>query len=288
MGTNSNRNDCRECIELIVSCLLENVQHFVGQDIYTAWVKSVASEVFRMWSSHLGGGSPETDARIDKKAWLSLARTVRSLRGTASASVCQDLQFELARHTILNGYSDTENIIGYNENKDNWLAAAVTKSLQDWGVLTGSGCGQRSWSVLATANAGFAKLARNFPDNEPTMCYSLVECSVCCVALAMLDFGRVTGVRNDGIKDGEAKQTNENDDDFTIIAFCCALDEMFESADRISSLSRSRIMQNKCFPLASSVVECLKSYIRLLKGQLVSVKALEKKQKTMDSYFQKE
>jgi hypothetical protein len=44
-------------------------------------------------------------------------------------------------------------------------------------------------------------------------------------------------------------------------------------------------MQNKCFPLASSALECIKSYAKLLKGKLAPPKKGETKQTTMDSFI---
>jgi hypothetical protein len=214
-----------------------------------------------MWSSQLGGGLNDTDAKDDDQAWLAISRTVLGLGNNHDNFPCSDVQFQLARCTIVLAFEEYEE--ESTSCQKDWLSKSVAETLKEWNVQNDMRK-QHFWIAIASASAVANKLASAFPDDEPTKCLSIIECAVVLIAMAVSDLSLQIDATRDLLGSEEASSELGND---TRAAFSGVLGIIEENADRISSMCRSRMMQSKCFPLASSMVECLKSYARLIKIQ---------------------
>ncbi|KAG7364266.1 hypothetical protein IV203_037468 [Nitzschia inconspicua] len=285
-------NDGTTSMQRIVSSLIEAVRQEIGDDdIYQTWIQELAIKIYEMWSTQLGGGHKDTDAKEDERAWLAIVRTVQCLGSNSSDGPLNHLQFELLNCVIFQAFDESQgqdtDCIKRNR-EDGWLFEAVADCLENWNVPSNLR-NEQCWITIATASAAIGKLASNFPDEDPTKCLALIQSSVVCFSMGIFylchqkDMVRQlleTGVVSPGIDDDRILP------DDVKLAFCCAMGQLEENCDRISSMSRSRSMQNQCFPRSSYVVECLKSYTRLLKGRFAPpAKSSEGQQTTIDSFF---
>lgn len=286
----STYDDGTKSIQRMVGSLIDAVRCNVPDDVYNTWIRSVSRDIHVTWSTQLGGGRKGTDAKDDEHAWLAIARTVQCLGNNANGFPCRDLQLELIRVALFHAFNETGAELSdssiADEQKD-WLSESIDTILKDWNVPANLHL-EQCWVSIACAHAAISKLSSNFPFTYPTICLAVVECAVVCISMGMHDLQHQADVDFSLQRAGEATPGKNAQDvrDETRTALCCALEQLEGTADRVSSICRSRIMQNKCFPRSSSVIECLKSYTRLLRGLLVPpTKSLEGQQTKINSFF---
>jgi hypothetical protein len=279
----SGLDDRNASFQRIIAYLIGVVRSKIDEDMYKIWTREVALKIFDMWSTKLGGGLKDTDAKDDDRAWLAISRTVQCLGDNHDNFACRDVQFQLARCAIVNAYVDSEK--DNTDSQTDWLSTDVAESLEEWNVSNDMQK-QHFWIALASASAIISKLASSFPDDNPTKCLSVIECSIMCISIAVSDLSRQMDLTR---YQQESKEESFQMGNCTQVAIGCALGQFEGNADRISRMCRSRMMQNKCFPLASSVMECLKSYTKLVKTMLaLPDRSHESRQSTLDGYFDKE
>ncbi|KAL3907174.1 MAG: hypothetical protein SGARI_003668, partial [Bacillariaceae sp.] len=164
-----------------------------------------------------------------------------------------------------------------------WISLSVTQSFEEWHVPIAS---RDACATLGTAVAALSKLGAFFPGDDPPRCFCVVQCAMVCIRLAMFGLSCEIDISRKSFKGNASPAASKADDSdpAETKALCAAMIDLEASADRVSSFCRSRIMQNKCFPLASSALECTKSYARLLKLRLSPRKGGEVKQSKLDSF----
>jgi hypothetical protein len=274
----SAQDDGQEDIRLIISCILDAMNKTSSNNLsYMKGIETVTSQVFGVWSKQLGPGPNGTDAKDDKLAWLSLSRTVQSLGSSPRNDNLTGLQLSLCKCIIQNALRESS-ATSHEDVGHDWLSLSVNKALQQWKVPNALPAG--SWKDLGVAVVALSTLAASFPADDPAKCYSVVQCAILCIRLAVLDLCNQLDLTRKPVQSGSEGRDEEHQ-----LALLAAMNDLESSASRVSAFCRSRIMQNKCFPLASSALECIKSYAKLLKGKLAPPKKGETKQTTMDSFI---
>lgn len=285
----SSSDDGHQSVQRIISHLLETVRETVAfQESYQTWIRNLSFKIYQMWSTQLGGGNEGTDVKGDKRAWLAVARTVQCLASNDTTRSCNDLQLELMHCAVLCAFDLFRNEAvqsNAREGENDWLAQAMSKKLAEWDVPLDSRA-KICWMAISMVGVTMEKLSSCFPDNDPAKCLAFTQCCVIAISIGVSDLFQQTDTVRQLLEPTIASLGNDSRPSRAKDALCCALGQLEENADRLSSLCRSRSMQNQCFPRSSFVVECLKSYARLLNGQLApGIKESEKKQKTMDHFF---
>jgi hypothetical protein len=288
----SYQNDGEIHIQTIVACLLEIAltRSEEKEEKWEDWMNGLSMQIYDTWAKYLGPGPKGTDVQGDIRAWLCLSRTVRLLvnkkrnvvtRDTESAN--EAFQFALSRCLMSRAFDNTD-----------WLHPSVNEILQVWQVAHDDRQ-SKSWQGLAMSAAALAKLATSFPGDDPPKCLAIIECCTFCFGSSIT----VLQLRYLLRKDKQVPQSKVDDDVFAEdgrgsnneiserYAIYTALETLESSAQHISKLTRGRLMQNKCFPLASSMIENMRSYARVLKGGLapISLTTTPKQQSKLDSFF---
>ena len=276
-------------IQSIVSRLLLTVRKEIDDETqYKQWTNDLATKIFTVWTNKLGPGPNDTDASEDIHAWLSLSRTVRFIghEGYMLDDHAMDnkidfpysaLQFALARYALSCAFEST----GSHGDED-WLYQSVGDKLKNWG-LAQKASESGPWQVLATAAASLEKLRNSFPSDEPTKCYAVVEMATVCFTLAVCEIQQQQLIEIK-IFDCKIEKKSPGTEVSEKQSLFIALNFFEDCNQRISKLTRDHLLQNKCFILSSTVIECMRNYSRLLKTRFAPT---EKRQVTMDAFFSK-
>ncbi|KAL3917723.1 MAG: hypothetical protein SGARI_007646, partial [Bacillariaceae sp.] len=176
---------------------------------------------------------------------------------------------------------------GESTGDNDWLSLSIGETLHRWNVP--GELRPEAWAKLGVAVVALSTLGASFPGDDPGKLYSIIQCASIALYLSMKDLGshvdmsRKMGKNsanpagNNGVRDNASESKD-------LLILLAAMEEVEVSTTRLSSLCRARIMQNRCFPLASSALECMKSYARLLRGQIIPKKG-EAKQTSISSHF---
>jgi hypothetical protein len=264
------------------------VRNEINDEIqYNKWIDDLATNIFILWTDKLGPGPNGTDASNDIHAWLCLSRTVRfighegympddHMTDNKIDFPCTVLQFALARYALSFAFEST----GVQDD-ESWLAQSVGEKLQNWG-LARKASESGPWQVLATAAASLQNVRDFFPANEPTKCYAVVEIATVCFTLAVCEIQQeLVEVKIFDSKIEKKSPVAEVSEKQSLFA---ALNFFEDCNQRISKLTRDHLLQNKCFILSSTVIECMRNYSRLLKTRFAPS---DKRQVTMDAFFPK-